>query len=134
MLTFFSDCSNYAQAFQKGSPLVSDVSRAIMKLRDEGKLAMMERAWFMSQSSLKQEEAVSTANVLNLDNFSGLFLVSCISFVLALLLHTIFILQKRIHSENIIIKLLVRLKFSFILRFLAATRNHENEIELANAR
>lgn len=94
---------------------------------------MMEKAWFRTQSFLKQEEAASTASVLNLGNFSGLFLISCISFVLALLLHTIIILKKRIHHENIIIKLLVQGKFALILRFLGS-RNRENEIELANAR
>lgn len=130
MVATDSTTNGFAFAFQRGSPLVSDMSRAIMKLRDEGKLAMMERAWFRSQSSLKHEEAATAANVLNLDNFSGLFLVSYISFVLALLLHTIFILRKRMHPENIIIKLLVRLKFSLIFRFLSATRNHESEIEL----
>ncbi|KAK2979006.1 hypothetical protein RJ640_023588 [Escallonia rubra] len=44
--------NGFAFAFRKGSPLVTEMSREIAKLREEGKLRELEKKWFKSESTL----------------------------------------------------------------------------------
>ncbi|XP_059626898.1 glutamate receptor 2.3-like [Cornus florida] len=104
MIASESTTNGFAFVFQKGSPLVSEMSRAIMKLREEGKLVKMEKAWFNSESSsMAQQDSVTSTNnnpnVLNLDNFSGLFLISGICSALALV---IFLINLLCENWNVI--------------------------------
>ncbi|KAH7521359.1 hypothetical protein FEM48_Zijuj07G0024700 [Ziziphus jujuba var. spinosa] len=41
-----SDTNSSGSVFHKGSTLVQDMSKAIYKLRETGKLAKLERNWF----------------------------------------------------------------------------------------
>ncbi|KAL0369894.1 UNVERIFIED_CONTAM: putative pentatricopeptide repeat-containing protein, chloroplastic [Sesamum angustifolium] len=69
-------------AFPKGSPLVHEISAAVLQLREEGKLSELEKKWFTSGSSepmLSPDSAAGTAhatNTLSIDSFYGLFLVA----------------------------------------------------------
>ena len=108
--------------------MASDVFDAIRKLREEGELANMEKSWWRSQSSLVPDNAISnTPNSLGLGDFGGLFFISLVSFILALILHLIFILQKKMQFNNIIVKLLSGGKLAFMLRLLAARRENMGE-------
>ncbi|KAH6790011.1 hypothetical protein C2S51_005017 [Perilla frutescens var. frutescens] len=77
--------SGFGFAFQKGSPLAPDVSRAIMEVRENGKMDGISRTWF-------GEEGCGCRNVtdgaskapLKLDNFKGLFIISGVSSLSAL--------------------------------------------------
>ncbi|XP_059626904.1 glutamate receptor 1.3-like [Cornus florida] len=94
MIASESKTNGFGFVFRKGSPLVPEISRAIMKLRVERKLMMMEKAWFNSKSSfMSQQDAPSSPsknpNALNLDNFRGLFLISGICSALALVISLI---------------------------------------------
>ncbi|TYH64028.1 hypothetical protein ES332_D07G237500v1 [Gossypium tomentosum] len=73
--------------FPKGSPLVQDISSAIMRLREEEKLQLMENKWFRSTKSIfTDQDTRSNPSRLNLHSFGGLFLVTGISSTSALLL------------------------------------------------
>ncbi|KAK8569952.1 hypothetical protein V6N13_002660 [Hibiscus sabdariffa] len=72
--------------FPKGSPLVHDISSAIVRLREEEKLQMMENKWFNHDDSIfTNQESASNPSRLNLDSFGGLFLVTGMSSTSALL-------------------------------------------------
>ncbi|KAL4369209.1 hypothetical protein GQ457_05G004230 [Hibiscus cannabinus] len=72
--------------FPKGSPLVQDMSRAIVRLREEKKLQMMEKKWFNPDESIfTNQDSRSNPSRLNLDSFGGLFLVTGMSSTSALL-------------------------------------------------
>ncbi|KAI5679871.1 hypothetical protein M9H77_01098 [Catharanthus roseus] len=131
--------NGFGFVFQKGSPqLVSDISGAIMKLREKGNLAMMEKTWFRNQSSSFMPDNVANSsaepNRLSLDNFGGLFLLSFVSSILALLLHLIFLLKKKLqqHSNSMLSGEKYLLAIVLSLRFLAA-RNNESRVEPVNA-
>ncbi|KAL5798259.1 hypothetical protein ACOSQ2_003079 [Xanthoceras sorbifolium] len=80
--------NGFGFAFPKGSPLVPNISRAIASLREEGKLKMMEDAWFNSQSSTfimnQQDSSITSPSSLSIQKFGGLFLITGISSTLAL--------------------------------------------------
>ncbi|KAI3682565.1 hypothetical protein L1987_82628 [Smallanthus sonchifolius] len=61
--------------FQKGSPLATDMSREIAKLREEGTLRLLENKWFEKQSS-SSPDSPSKPKTLNFSRFQGLFLIS----------------------------------------------------------
>ncbi|KAG8489532.1 hypothetical protein CXB51_017536 [Gossypium anomalum] len=78
--------------FPKRSPLVQDISSAIMRLREEKRLEMMENKWFNSESSFTTLDPESNPNRLNIHSFGGLFLVTGISSISALV---VCLFQKR---------------------------------------
>ncbi|XP_022771571.1 glutamate receptor 1.2-like isoform X2 [Durio zibethinus] len=92
MIKSNSTSGGFGFVFPKGSPMVQDISSAIVKLREEGKLQIMENAWFNSESSSSNQDSISNPSSLNLDSFGGLFLVTGISSTSALL---IWLYQKR---------------------------------------
>ncbi|KAM7527512.1 hypothetical protein LguiB_030922 [Lonicera macranthoides] len=69
MITSQPTTTGFGFAFRKGSPLVPDMSREIAKLREEGKLKMMEEKWFKSESSLLNQDSATKPKTLDLDNF-----------------------------------------------------------------
>ncbi|XP_027109701.2 glutamate receptor 1.2-like [Coffea arabica] len=119
MVASQSETAGFGFPFRKGLPLVSDISQAIVKLREEGKLEMMEKKWFKSQSPLMLDDASPTPNILNLQSFGGLFFVSFISCVSVLLIHFTSILLKKLQLKNII-KFLDGGKLAMLISFLAA--------------
>ncbi|CAI9107267.1 OLC1v1006585C1 [Oldenlandia corymbosa var. corymbosa] len=90
---------------KKHSQLVSDMSQAIIKLREEGKLAEMEDRWINQRSSLvpNAENAATQPTILNLRNFGGLFLIcsSCCALVLLIRLGSV-LLNKLEYLRNMI--------------------------------
>ncbi|XP_027109513.2 glutamate receptor 1.2-like [Coffea arabica] len=123
MVASQSNTAGWGFVFQKGLPLVSDMSQAIVKLREEGKLEMMEKKWFKSQSSFMPENATSTPNILNLDSFGGLFVVSFLSCVSVLFIRFTFMLFKKFGLKNFI-KLLDGGKLALMFRFLVSRRGN----------
>ncbi|KAH6793348.1 hypothetical protein C2S52_003825 [Perilla frutescens var. hirtella] len=66
--------SGFGFAFRKGSPLVSDVSTAILKLKEDGTMERITKTWFGPEGC----SAVGIES-LNLDRFTGLFLIAGLS-------------------------------------------------------
>ncbi|KAK4492161.1 hypothetical protein RD792_002958 [Penstemon davidsonii] len=90
--------NGFGFAFQKGSPLVQEVSRAIAGLREEGKLLEMEKKWFTRRPPmLYQETQQPMANTLSFENFSGLFLISGITKSIAILFLLMPFLSRRFY-------------------------------------
>ncbi|KAL5562236.1 hypothetical protein UlMin_031983 [Ulmus minor] len=97
MIKTISSSNGFGFAFRKGSPLVDDMSWAIAKLREEGKLANLEKIWFHSISSLSSLDSANgePIDALDLYSFGGLFLVTGASSILALLLSLVFAFRRR---------------------------------------
>ncbi|KAK1428544.1 hypothetical protein QVD17_17380 [Tagetes erecta] len=71
LVSYEPTTNGFAFAFQKGSPLVRDISREISKLREDGELSKLEKKWFKKDSSFLPDEETQVMNltVLTLDNF-----------------------------------------------------------------
>ncbi|KAH9794054.1 hypothetical protein KPL71_004762 [Citrus sinensis] len=78
---YTTSTNGFGFVFQKGSPLVHDISRAIARLREEGTLTKIENEWFNDrQSSFMHDDSIrNNPSSLSLTNFGGLFLVTGIS-------------------------------------------------------
>ncbi|XWS36635.1 hypothetical protein CRYUN_Cryun20dG0102200 [Craigia yunnanensis] len=92
-----STTNGFGFAFPKGSPLVPDISREIARLRESGRLDLLENAWFKSQTSLTSRDNADKVRPLTLTNFGGLFLVSGIPSVVAFLIFQIPLLYQYLH-------------------------------------
>ncbi|KAL3329667.1 hypothetical protein AABB24_033828 [Solanum stoloniferum] len=86
-------------AFPIGSPLVPDVSRAVLNVTEGEKMVQIERAWF-SESTCSDSSTSLSSNSLGLDSFWGLFVLAVIAAVLALVIF----LTKFIHEHWHIIR------------------------------
>ncbi|XP_039034845.1 glutamate receptor 1.3-like [Hibiscus syriacus] len=90
--------NGFGFAFPKGSAMASDISREIEKLRQDGRLQMLENAWFKSPTtSFDSGDASSSVNPLTVGDFRGLFLISGTFTALASLLFFASLLYKNIH-------------------------------------
>ncbi|KAK4492158.1 hypothetical protein RD792_002955 [Penstemon davidsonii] len=109
--------SGFGFAFQKGSPLVHDMSRAIVELREKGKLQELENKWFTNQLSPDSGGTEpSQFNTLSLDSFLGLFLLSGISKAIAIIVFFFYLIRKKLSMSYFISKMLDREFLIFILR------------------
>ncbi|PON73154.1 Ionotropic glutamate receptor [Parasponia andersonii] len=108
-------CSNYTMVgptyktdgfgfvFPRGSPLVGDVSRAILNVTEGDKMKQIENAWFVSDTICPDSSSVvSTASTLGLNSFWGLFLIAGIASLLAL---TIFLAKFLYEQRQILLRL-----------------------------
>ncbi|KAF5199630.1 Glutamate receptor [Thalictrum thalictroides] len=89
--------AGFGFAFPKGSPLVPDISRAVLNVTQGEKMDAIDRAWFGTQDFCPdQGGSTITSDSLTLDDFKGLFLIagaaSSFAFLLFLL---IFLYEQR---------------------------------------
>ncbi|XP_061951242.1 glutamate receptor 2.8-like [Populus nigra] len=82
--TFKTD--GFGFAFPKGSPLVPDVSRAVLNMTEGDKMKEIENAWFGKQSNCPDSSTSVTSNSLSLKSFWGLFLIAGVASLLALII------------------------------------------------
>ncbi|KAA8521445.1 hypothetical protein F0562_012122 [Nyssa sinensis] len=61
--------------FPIGSPLVPDVSRAILNVTEGDKMDGIEKAWFVEHTNCPDPSNLVTSNSLSLSSFWGLFLI-----------------------------------------------------------
>ncbi|XP_058192662.1 glutamate receptor 2.8-like [Rhododendron vialii] len=85
-------------AFPKGSPLVPDVSRAILNVTDGDKFTQIQSQLFREEvECAEQDGARVTSGSLNVESFKGLFLVAATSLSFALILFlSIFLYDNRV--------------------------------------
>ncbi|KAG9154362.1 hypothetical protein Leryth_000803 [Lithospermum erythrorhizon] len=100
--------NGFAFVFQKGSSMVPEVSRAVLRLREEGKLALMEHAWFNSETTLLPEDQIKEPNTLSFDRFRGLFLISGICTFLAMVITIFKMVLYKLQLEHLLVKCLDR--------------------------
>lgn len=107
------------QAFQKGSPLVAEMSGAIAKLREEGKLKELEDKWFHKEEALLPHgNDGPNVKTLNLGSFGYLFVVSGISKAIAVMVFLWYMLCKKLCIYHYIIRIASGGNLTLILRYL----------------
>ncbi|KAH7662084.1 glutamate receptor ionotropic plant protein [Dioscorea alata] len=78
-------------AFQKGSPLVSEVSRTILKATEE-----IDKKLYRNKTACPDQNNMASSNSLTLDSFRGLFLLSGITTSMAIISSLlVFLLRNR---------------------------------------
>ncbi|XP_034890040.2 glutamate receptor 2.8 [Populus alba] len=90
--TFKTD--GFAFAFPKGSPLVPDVSRAVLNMTEGDQMKKIENAWFGKQSNCPDSSTSVTSNSLSLKSFWGLFLIAGVASLLALIIFIVMFVYK----------------------------------------
>ncbi|KAB1205092.1 Glutamate receptor 2.7 [Morella rubra] len=83
--------------FPKGSPLVSDVSRAILSVTEGGKLKEIESAWFGKETNnCPDSNTQVSSHSLTLASFWGLFLIAGVASLTALIFSlSVFLYKER---------------------------------------
>ncbi|XP_017976222.1 PREDICTED: glutamate receptor 1.2 [Theobroma cacao] len=94
LLKSLSTTNGFGFVLPKGSPLVPDISKEIARLRESGRLNMLENTWFKSKASLTSGDSAGNVRPLTPTNFGGLFLISGILSVVAFLIFQIPLLNK----------------------------------------
>ncbi|ERM94126.1 glutamate receptor 2.7 [Amborella trichopoda] len=88
--------------FPLGSPLTSDVSKAILKIKEHGEMLYLERKWlFSTECSKVLTDVKDDDDSLSLDSFWGLFLITSGTTTLVLLLFFLNLLHGYRHLENV---------------------------------
>ncbi|KAF9683635.1 hypothetical protein SADUNF_Sadunf04G0034400 [Salix dunnii] len=86
--------------FPKGSPLTADVSKAILKLSENGELKTLEEKWFApSRNCLSNATDNDIAESLSLKNFWGIYVITGTTSTLCFLLF-LFRLLKNFHRQK----------------------------------
>ncbi|EEF46821.1 glutamate receptor 2.7 [Ricinus communis] len=75
--------------FPRGSPLVPDISRAILNVTEGDQMKRIENAWFGKQGNCPDPSTSVSSNSLGLQSFWGLFLIAGIASVLALMIFAV---------------------------------------------
>nr|GMD14225.1 glutamate receptor 1.2-like [Ipomoea batatas] len=88
-----TNTGGFGFAFRKGSPLVPEFSRAITKLREEGRLKQLEEKWFTNNHQSSEGE-------LNIYDFRGLFVLSVIANAIFLSMLLFFFIRKKLEVEG----------------------------------
>ncbi|KAM3245778.1 hypothetical protein P3L10_007545 [Capsicum annuum] len=66
----------FAFVFPKGSPLVADVSRAVIKLTENGEMLDIQREWSISDPTCNGPDTTETSVSVSLQSFKGLFAIT----------------------------------------------------------
>ncbi|KAK3437315.1 hypothetical protein EUGRSUZ_C01861 [Eucalyptus grandis] len=88
--------AGFGFVFPKGSPLVPDISRAILNVT-EGPMTKTEKAWFTLETNSLDSTSSNPSNSLGLDSFWGLFLIAGVVAVLALLIYMVMFVKRNWH-------------------------------------
>ncbi|XP_022715796.1 glutamate receptor 2.7-like [Durio zibethinus] len=80
--------------FQKGSPIATDVSRAILKLSEDGTLKSLEEKWFAPSPECSVNVTDSRTDSLSIHSFWGLYIISGATSTVCLLLFLTRLLKK----------------------------------------
>ncbi|KAJ4831373.1 hypothetical protein Tsubulata_021673 [Turnera subulata] len=77
--------AGFGFVFPRRSPLVSDISRAILNVTEGDKMKRIEAAWFGKQGNCPDSSTSVSSTSLSLESFWGLFLIAGIASVLAVM-------------------------------------------------
>ncbi|KAL4558497.1 hypothetical protein LXL04_036698 [Taraxacum kok-saghyz] len=110
--------NGFGFAFQKGSALAREMSTQIAKMREDGTLKALEDKWMNHQSAMMSKTFSSPSpKILNLYGLRGLFIISGVSMVSALVLSVILLVREKWRMKD---KMKVLRLFPFlILTFLS---------------
>lgn len=83
------------QAFQKGSPIATDFSEAILTISENGDLKRLEERWFNQLTSCSNYNSTTTeVDSLGLQSFWGLYLISGATSTLCFLFFLVRVIKK----------------------------------------
>ncbi|KAI3932708.1 hypothetical protein MKW98_012679 [Papaver atlanticum] len=93
--------AGFGFAFPKGSPLVPDISRAILSVTEGDKMIAIEKKWFGNQVDCLEQRRGTNLNSdrLSLDSFLGLFFIAGFTSISAFLIFVIIFLRE---NKNIL--------------------------------
>ncbi|KAI6681167.1 hypothetical protein NL676_035048, partial [Syzygium grande] len=89
--------AGFGFVFPKGSPLVPDISRAILNVTEGPQMTEIEKAWLTSNTNCPDSTNSVSSNSLGLDSFWGLFLIAGAAAVLALLIFMVMFVKRNWH-------------------------------------
>ena len=72
--------------FPKHSPLLPDVSQAILNVTEGEKMMSIESKWFKKESNCQSSSKLGSSNSLGLESFWGLFLIAGLASIFALII------------------------------------------------
>ncbi|XAR66534.1 hypothetical protein NMG60_11012806 [Bertholletia excelsa] len=84
--------------FQKGSPVAADVSEAILKMSENGRLRQLEEYWLYPKANCPDSDSTSDADSLPLQSFRGLYTISIATSSICLLLFLIRLIRNHRNS------------------------------------
>ncbi|XP_056174684.1 glutamate receptor 2.1-like isoform X2 [Syzygium oleosum] len=90
--------AGFGFVFPKGSPLVPDISRAILNVTEGPKMTEIENAWLTLKSNCQNSNSLVSSNSLGLDSFWGLFLIAGASAFSALLIFMVMFIKRNWHD------------------------------------
>ncbi|KAE8647217.1 glutamate receptor 2.7 [Cucumis sativus] len=85
-------------AFPIGSPLVGDVSRAVLNVTESEKMNQIQNTWFGDQCNSLSSGSKVTSSRLSLGSFWGLFLIAGSAAIIALLVYGFIFFHKEQHT------------------------------------
>ncbi|KAL5699310.1 hypothetical protein ACHQM5_030232 [Ranunculus cassubicifolius] len=89
-----SETEGFGFAFPKGSPLVADVSRAILKVSQSSKMKDLDRAFYATKATRREPEKEATSKGIGFDSFRVLFISTGTVSGIALLVYLVRFLYK----------------------------------------
>ncbi|XP_044948300.1 glutamate receptor 2.9-like [Hordeum vulgare subsp. vulgare] len=87
----------FGYAFPRGSPLTPDISRGILKFASDDRMVKMQNELY-GYTSCPDKDDSQTSSSLTLHSFQGLFIISGVSSVLALVLHAVITIYNNRHE------------------------------------
>ncbi|KAK0577847.1 hypothetical protein LWI29_001071 [Acer saccharum] len=86
--------------FQKGSPIATDFSEAILKLSESGKLKSLEEKWFAPSPECSANAGNDKTENLTLSSFCGLYLISGATSTICFILSLVRLLRNYRHDRQ----------------------------------
>ncbi|KAG5538078.1 hypothetical protein RHGRI_025237 [Rhododendron griersonianum] len=88
-------CAKFTMAFPKGSPLVLDVSRAVLNVTGQDVMTRIREKWLGEGATCAEQDGAKViSDSLSLDSFKGLFIVAAVaSFSTLILFLSIFVYE-----------------------------------------
>lgn len=95
-------CFSTFQVFPIGSPLVPDVSRAILNVTEGQKMVEIERTWLGDTNKCPDSNTLLPPNNLGLGSFWGLFAIAGVAGLIALAICIFRFLHKKHERQGVI--------------------------------
>ena len=90
-----------AQALPKGSPLLGDISKAILNVTGGDTMIQIEKKWIGDQNNCQNVGSVTGSSRLTFANFRGLFILTGVASTSSLLIALIIYFYKKNRSTEV---------------------------------
>ncbi|XP_039130810.1 glutamate receptor 2.8-like [Dioscorea cayenensis subsp. rotundata] len=83
--------AGFGFVFPKGSPLVPDVSRAILNITQGSKMVGIEKKWIGYEDKCQEQDSLLSSHRLNFRSFEGLFLITGLTSIISALIYLLWL-------------------------------------------